>query len=689
MEAKKKPFTKKKICIIAVAVLLLLAIAAALLLRPFRTSLPQSSVNVVSEVLSGTAQLGSLTENFISGGTIAAAESQTVSLAGNIKLTGWEVSDGDYVESGTLLATVEKNSVLSAISDVNDMLTKLDAAIEESRSDTVASSVTAPTAGRVKAVFAASGDSVTDVMYENGALALLSLDGCMAVDIEDDSLSLGDALTVTLSDGTELEGSVYSISESTAAVTVPDTKAEYGDTVTVSRDGEEIGRGMLRINAELAVMGYEGTVSSVNVSVNSSVSAGQQLFYVTDTADTSRYESLTEQRRTLSEKLQELFTVYEKGGIYAETAGCISGINEDIVGTSADTASGTVSGAAPTTGSFKMLISRALSSARAVLLSDGSADDTRTESGEADSPDSSEQPDAPTDSSASEEPSGPTEPTVAKEYIGRVSEIRQNEDGTVTYVISVTDGSTLEVKAEELGEKAAVIRTGDLLILGYAEDGTLVNVSVYQDASSSSGEQEMPTDSFPDADISGMSGFGGGVSAVSAEEEEEDYTVSETELCTLTPYDTAEIILSVDELDIAGLSVGQTAAVTLDALADQTFTGTISEIDPNGSYSGGDTKYTVTVRMERTADMLEGMNASVTVELEKHDGILLIPAAAVSESEDGTFVYTDTDKNGDPTDAAAVTTGLSDGTNVEILSGLSEGDSYYYTYASSLEYSFK
>ena len=171
-------------------------------------------------------------------------------------------------------------------------------------------------------------------------------------------------------------------------------------------------------------------------------------------------------------------------------------------------------------------------------------------------------------------------------------------------------------------------------------------------------------------------------------ESDPDYIMEETELCTLTPYDTAEINLTVDELDISRLSIGQPVTVTLDALPGQSFDGSITLIDPNGSSAGGDTKYTVTVSIARTQDMLEGMNASVTAELACHDGLLLIPAAALYEDAGGTYVYTGTDKNGEPSEPVAVTTGLSDGTNVEITGGLSDGDSFCYLYSSALEYTF-
>ena len=165
--------------------------------------------------------------------------------------------------------------------------------------------------------------------------------------------------------------------------------------------------------------------------------------------------------------------------------------------------------------------------------------------------------------------------------------------------------------------------------------------------------------------------------------------MSETELCTLTDYSSAEIFLTVDELDIGRLKTGQTASVVLDALGGQRFEGTISSIDPNGDNSGGNTKYTVTVSLSRTRDMLTGMNASVYIVLEEHPSLLLVPLAAINEDSGGIYVYTAYDSGRkELTDPVEVTTGLSDGTNVEIIFGLSEGDTCYYSYADTLKYNF-
>ena len=678
MNIIKKLPAKKKLLISAAALILVLALV--LMLLPRREAMPQSSVNVVKELITGTAETGSITETFVSGGTIASVGAQSMSLAGSVKLTGWAVSSGDYVEAGDLLATVDKSSVLSAISDLNELMATLDSAIESSRSDAVSSAIYAPASGRVKAVFVESGESVTDAMYESSALMLLSLDGRMAVDIDAGDMSPGTALTVTLSDGTELSGSVYSISEGTAAVTVPDTAAEYGDTVTVSYDGDVIGAGTLRINNPLRVVGYAGTVSSVSVSAGAYVYSGQQLLTLTDTGYSARYETLLEKRRTLETQMQELFKAYETGGVYAASSGCVSGLNEDIV-TESNTVHASAAAYSGGSGGIKLLSSVSRIGRRAVLLSSESPD-TGIQDSETPSPAPSGEP--------SPSPSPSPEPGESTEYIGKVTDIKENEDSTRTITVSLTDGSRIELDSAQLGEKAAGIKTGDILALEYSPSGELINVTVYQNGSGGNtpgGQDGMPGGS---GGMSGGMGGGSGAAMNGAQEAESDpdYIMEETELCTLTPYDTAEISLTVDELDISRLSIGQPVTVTLDALPGQSFDGSITLIDPNGSSAGGDTKYTVTVSIARTQDMLEGMNASVTAELACHDGLLLIPAAALYEDAGGTYVYTGTDKNGEPSGPVAVTTGLSDGTNVEITGGLSDGDSFCYLYSSALEYTF-
>ena len=147
------------------------------------------------------------------------------------------------------------------------------------------------------------------------------------------------------------------------------------------------------------------------------------------------------------------------------------------------------------------------------------------------------------------------------------------------------------------------------------------------------------------------------------------------------------LAVSVDELDILTISIGQKAILYLDALPGMHFEGTITEIDPEGVNSGGNTKYTVTVTVPRTDAMRTGMNAAVLLAKNTEDNVLTVPLAALNEDGNSITVYTAYDAETDTLlNPVPVTTGLSDGENVVILSGLTSGDSYYYRYADSIAY---
>ncbi len=196
------------------------------------------------------------------------------------------------------------------------------------------------------------------------------------------------------------------------------------------------------------------------------------------------------------------------------------------------------------------------------------------------------------------------------------------------------------------------------------------------------------------ADLSTLTGDTTGASDSSsadgsaAEDAAGGYSVSRTTAVSITPQDTMSITITVDELDILSLKVGQTAQVTLDAFPGQSFEGEVTSIDLSGTNSGGSTKFTAVVTIDRETDMLAGMNASAGIVLDTTEDVLCIPEAALVEEDGAVCVYTsydeETDTLGDPVE---VTTGISDGENVEILSGLSEGDTYYYSYLDVVNYS--
>lgn len=651
------------------AALALLLVAAGIALLP--SGREESGVQVVEEVLTAQAETGELTGELVYSGTIADTGSSTLSLAGSITVEQWQVKAGDYVQAGEVLATIDKNSALAAIAQLYELTRQLDSAIEDSRSDVLPTTVTAPVSGRVKAIFAQSGQSVAGVMGESGALLLLSLDGKMAVDLPAGSLTLGQQLTVTLSDGTALTGTVAHLADGVATVTLSDETAPYDDAVTLTDgDGQTLGSGNLYIHSQVKVTGYAGMVETLYVSLNTQVSQGQSLLSLSDTGDTSGYQRLLSQRRTLEKQMQALFAAWQSGELCAPASGCVT----QLIAAEE---------------SAKRL-AFTLDSGSVVLLSneEPAAEPTSEPTPE---------PEPGSDPEPSPEPTPEPEPPEEEEtvkYLAQVIAVTEGEDGSRELQLSLSDGSSLTLTSGELeGLTGTVpvsdIKAGDILILCYSKANQLLSATVYKSSENGQGDINMPSQG--PSDMGGMGGGNmGGASGAESQEPEPDYTMAETRLCSFSPYETASIDLSVDELDISSFSLGQTVTVSLEALGGQNFSAQVTAIDPESSNSGGNSKYTVTVTLPRTENMLTGMTANVTLTLETRRDVLCIPLAALQEDTSGVYVYTGYNRRtGTLTDPVPVTTGASDGEKVEIFSGLADGDGLYYRYASGLEYRFR
>ena len=139
--------------------------------------------------------------------------------------------------------------------------------------------------------------------------------------------------------------------------------------------------------------------------------------------------------------------------------------------------------------------------------------------------------------------------------------------------------------------------------------------------------------------------------------------------------------MSIDELDIQKVEVGQTVEVTADAFEGETFTGKVTNVSLQSSYSNGVTNYPVTVTLDEAGKLLPGMNVDGTIIIDKAENVLTIPVDSLMR---GSRVYVKDDTalsadKGVPTGfrAVEVTTGLTNDQYVEILEGLSEGDEVY------------
>lgn len=159
--------------------------------------------------------------------------------------------------------------------------------------------------------------------------------------------------------------------------------------------------------------------------------------------------------------------------------------------------------------------------------------------------------------------------------------------------------------------------------------------------------------------------------------------ILQVEIFTIAPSDSMVLSVSVDELDINSVACGQNAVITMDALEDKEFSGTINNVGTTATTSGGSSKYTVDITLNKEEGMLQGMSASAIININEANDVILIPSDAISERGGASFVYTGKSDEGQLTDEIQIQTGLSDGTNVEVTEGLSEGDTIYYTVINS------
>lgn len=159
--------------------------------------------------------------------------------------------------------------------------------------------------------------------------------------------------------------------------------------------------------------------------------------------------------------------------------------------------------------------------------------------------------------------------------------------------------------------------------------------------------------------------------------------ISQVEIFTIAPLDSMVLSVSVDELDINSVACGQNAVITMDAFENKEFSGIINNVGTTATTSGGSSKYTVDIILNKEEGMLQGMSASAIININEANDVILIPSDAISERGGASFVYTGKTDEGQLTDEIQIQTGLSDGTNVEVTEGLSEGDTVYYTVINS------
>ena len=151
-----------------------------------------------------------------------------------------------------------------------------------------------------------------------------------------------------------------------------------------------------------------------------------------------------------------------------------------------------------------------------------------------------------------------------------------------------------------------------------------------------------------------------------------------TATLVMTLGDTHEVYVKgkVDESDIAKVYLGQAARIKLQSFPNKTFAGKVTKIAPLGVEKDNVTTFEVQISIDNaTGELKANMTANAEIVLEEHKGVLTIPEQAVLYDKDRNASVWVPDIDGkDRHRVVSVKVGLSNGSRIEVLSGLHPGD---------------
>ena len=326
-EKKKKRNRRiRRIVIILAVVALLLAYAVNTLQKRVRETVAAQTDAIKSSVVT----IGTVSTTVSGSGTIRDMDTEEISVPAGVKITEVLVESGDKVLSGDVLATVENADVLNALADVQKQIDAKDAEMENAASEAVDEILRAKVSGRIKKIYAQPGDGVAACMVRNGALAVISQDGYMALEIENSSLKTGDTVSLLRADGSSLTGEVDRIYSGKAVILTDDRQPEVGEELTVKNSaGVILGHAAVYIHSPVRVTGYTGTVDYLSVKENDNVWEGASIFRLRDTKTPARYDSIVKEREELEKTLLALLTIYRDGALCAPFDGTVLTVEYD------------------------------------------------------------------------------------------------------------------------------------------------------------------------------------------------------------------------------------------------------------------------------------------------------------------------------------------------------------------------
>jgi len=150
-----------------------------------------------------------------------------------------------------------------------------------------------------------------------------------------------------------------------------------------------------------------------------------------------------------------------------------------------------------------------------------------------------------------------------------------------------------------------------------------------------------------------------------------------TVLLTLADMSTLEFRGTVDEIDVGKMVEGMPVRIQVGALPGQTVPGVLTRIAPKAREKEGATVFDVeaAVQTDGTEIILRaGYSANADVIIQEKNDVLLVPERLVKMEDEKAFVEVPGVTPEDEPEKKEIEVGLSDGLNLEVIAGLSEGD---------------
>lgn len=649
----------------------------------FLSHLKRTQGAAPAQAVSVNACKGTLSATIVGSGHLQSAGAQDIQVPVGLSIETVTVETGDTVSAGDVLALVDETALAAEIGQIQETISKLDGQLGEKAKETEPQTVTSKVEGRVKAVYAGAGDTVADVMVSDGALILLSLDGKMAVQIQDAAeAAVGDTVSVALSGGTTVSGTVESAAGSTVTVALTDQGPGLGDTVTVyDSAGQAWGTGILYVHQPLEITGTSGQVAAVHVTEGQWVEAGADLLTLTDVPVSAGYQELLAVRTVYKEKLKELLALAEGCAITAPIDGVVESVGLTEGSTTAASTDGSTSREESSAEGSTSIPATGMASSGHKVYPIRLSTDLDTSISMSDGGSLPENADKADDQDSSGERTGDVSANgQGTEEDGQTEGQSQERSG------EQQDKEDEQVNAQsELKEESQQIPGGQQSADQDTGQDTGQGQGTQQDAGQDAGQAQT---------LQQSGGVAQGVSDDSAEDTEDtdgitqdvsdisDIQSLQEQMTGFTIAVQDHMILSVeiDELDILSVEEGQKVQITMDAAEGQIFSGEVTEVSDSTSGSDGSAKFAVEVTVPKDAVMRVGMSAQATIVTEEREDVVVIPADAVQERGREVFVYTQYDpQSGSLSGETKIETGMSDGERVEITRGLSEGDLVYYT----------